>query len=430
MAVRRRAIRGRAGAAASVTFRALRVRNFRLFFGGQLISQVGTWLTTVALTLLVLHRTHSGLAIGALVACQFGPVLLLGAWGGLLADRSDKRRLLIITQTLEMLQSFALAALAFASHSPLPLFYLTALAGGFMLAFDNPARRSFVAEMVPTDLVHNAVTLNSALMTSSRIFGPALAGLLVVTVGYGWCFGIDGISYLAVIAALALMRSHDLFQPARTARATGQIRAGLRYIRSVDELWIPLVMTAIIGTLTFNFAVVIPLFVERTLHGSDVSYTLVYSVLSVGSLCGALAAAHRRTVDTRHIILTSVAFGAAMLAFATVPGLAVAFPVAVFVGATSIAFLTASTAVVQVRADPAMRGRVLAIQAIVIIGSTPIGGPVLGLVCDQFGARAGLILGGAAALGAAGWGHLAANRADRSARVADLGAAELVSEVS
>src|SRR5580700_6284624 len=178
------------------TFQSIKIRNFRLFFIGQLISQVGTWLTTIALTLLVLHLTNSGLAIGALVACQFGPVLLLGAWGGLVADRSDKRRLLLITQTLEMAQSFSLAALAFMHHPPLVAFYAVAVAGGFMLAFDNPTRRSFVAEMVPAEHVQNAVTMNSALMTSSRIFGPALAGVLVVTVGFPWCFLVDGTSYL------------------------------------------------------------------------------------------------------------------------------------------------------------------------------------------------------------------------------------------
>ncbi|GAC1318651.1 MAG: hypothetical protein NVSMB16_14790 [Acidimicrobiales bacterium] len=350
------------------------------------------------------------MAVGALVACQFGPVLVLGAWGGLVADRSDKRRLLMTTQILEMAQSFALAALALWSHSPLGFFYLTALAGGFMLAFDHPARRSFVAEMVPPDLMQNAVTLNTALMTSARIFGPALAGLLVVTLGYGWCFGIDGISYLAVIGALAAMRSGELFQPQRTAKARGQIREGLRYIRRVDELWIPLVMTALIGALTFNFTVVLPLFIERTLHGDDVSYTLVYSVLSIGSFCGALSAAHRRTVDTRHIIGSAVAFGVAMLAFAAVPNLALSFPVALLVGGTSIAFLSASTAVVQIRADPAMRGRVLAIQAIVLIGSTPLGGPLLGLICDGLGARSGLVVGGLAALTAAAWGQYASTR--------------------
>ena len=401
---------GRVSAAVRATFESLEVRNFRLFFIGQLVSQVGTWLTTVALTLLVLHLTDRGVAIGALAACQFGPLLVLGAWAGVIADRSDKRRLLLVTQALEMIQSFALAGLAFMHHPPLPALYLTALAGGFMLAFDNPARRSFVPEMVPAERVQNAVTLNSALMTSSRIFGPALAGILAVTVGYGWCFTVDAVSYVAVLVALAMMRTEDLERSPVAARAKGQVRAGLRYVRAIPDLWVPLTMTAVIGTLTFNFAVVLPLFVERTLHGDDAGYTVLYSVLSVGSFAGALVAAHRRTTELRHVVASALAFGIAMVVFAASPTLVLAFPVGIAVGFTSVAFLTTSTALMQVRADPSMRGRVVALQAAVLIGSTPIGGPLLGLISDDFGVRYGLLLGGVAALAAAAWGRLADRR--------------------
>jgi MFS family permease len=398
-------VKRRAGNAIRTTFRSLRVRNFRLFFIGQLISQIGTWLTQIALVLLVLHLTKSGVAIGLLVACQFAPVLLLGAYGGVVADRSDKRRLLLVTQTLQMGQSFVLGALAFSHHAPLWAFYVTALGGGLLLAFDNPARRSFVPEMVPSDEVHNAVTLNSALMTSSRIFGPALAGVLVVTAGYGWAFTIDAISYLAVLAGLWMMRTEELFAAPRSPKGKGQVREGLRYVRTVGDLWVPMVMVAVVGTLTFNFSVVLPLFVERTLRGSDGSYTALYSVLSVGSFFGALVAAHRRSVEVRHVVMAAFAFGVAMLVFAAMPVLLAAFPVALAVGFFSIAFMTASTAIVQVRATPNMRGRVLALQSMVLIGSTPIGGPVLGVVCDALGARAGLVIGGVAALGAGLWGY-------------------------
>src|SRR3954454_2915308 len=180
-------------------FHSLWVRNFRLFFIGQLISNSGNWLTMVGLVLLVLHRTNRGLAVGLLTACQFGPILLLSPWAGVIADRSNKRRLLLLTQSLEMAQSFVLGALAFMHHAPIWSFYATALAGGTMLAFDNPVRRSFVTEMVPAADVPNAVTLYSALVNVSRIFGPALAGLLVVTVGFGWAFVIDALSYVAVL---------------------------------------------------------------------------------------------------------------------------------------------------------------------------------------------------------------------------------------
>ena len=305
-----------------------------------------------------------------------------------------------------MLQSFTLGALAFMHHAPLVAFYVTALAGGCMLAFDNPVRRSFVPEMVPEGEVQNAVTLNSALMTSARIFGPALGGVLVVTAGYGWAFVIDAITYLAVIGAIADDAHADLSQPPRTLRARGQIRDGLRYVHSVPDLWVPLVMMTIVGTLTFNFSVVLPLFAERTLHGSDTTYTLLYSVLSVGSLGGALITAHRRSITITHLVVASVAFGVAMLALAAHP--APRPPrsrVAVLVGLTSIAFMASSTAIVQVRADPAMRGGVLALQAMVFIGSTPIGGPILGAICDRYGARSGLVIGGVAALatGVYGW---------------------------
>jgi len=393
------------------TFLSLRVRNFRLFFIGQLISQIGTFLTQVALTLLVLHLTDSGIAVGLLVACQFGPMLVLGPYAGVVADRSDKRVLLLITQTLQMCQSFALAVLAFMHHAPLGAFYVTALAGGMLLAFDNPARRSFVTEMVPKEQMQNAVTLNTALMTSSRIFGPALAGVLVVTAGYGWAFAIDGVTYLAVLAGLWMMRTSELHSAPRSARGKGQVREGMRYVRTVPDLFVPMVMVAIVGTLTFNFSVTLPLFVTRDLHGNNGTYTLVYSVLSVGAFGAALFAAQRKTVTVRHIVHTAAGFGASMLLFAAVPNLWFGFPVALIVGFASVAFMTTATAIVQVRSDPTMRGRVMALQAMVLIGSTPVGGPLLGWICDTLGTRAGLLLGAAAAFAAAAWGHAAAQRA-------------------
>ena len=396
--------------AARDTFRSLQVRNFRLFFGGQLISQVGNWLTMIAQTLLVLHLTGNGLAVGVLVGCQFAPVLLLGAWAGLVADRSDKRRLLLIVQCFAMLQSFTLATLAFMDHPPLLAIYAVALAGGVATAFDNPARRSFVVEMVPPEDVQNAVSMNSALMTGARVVGPALAGLLVATVGYGWCFTLDGLSSLAVIAGLWKMNPAELRQPPVTPRSKGQIRAGLRYAHGHPDLWIPLVMMAAIGLLAFNFTVTMPLFVTRSLGGDDTTYTLLYSVLSIGSLVGALATARRAAVEVYNVVVGAVMFGLAMLLLSIAPTLVLAFPGALLLGFASMVFMTQSTAIVQVRSDPAMRGRVLALQAIVFLGSTPIGGPILGLVCDAWGARAGLVLGGLSALAAAAWGVWAVRR--------------------
>jgi len=400
------------------TFASLGVHNFRLFFVGQFVSQVGNWLTMVGQTLLMLELTGNGVAVGALVACQFLPVLLIGAWAGLVADRSDKRRLLLVILTAAMAQSFVLSALASLDRPPLWTLYAVAVAGGFATAFDSPARRSFVVEMVPRDLVNNAVSLNSALMTSARIFGPALAGLLVSTVGFGWCFFIDGVSYVAVLAALLAMRRSELRPAVPAARSKGQVRAGLRYVASVPELGIPLVMMAIIGTLAFNFQVVLPLFVTRDLGGEAGTFTLLYSVLSAGSFVGALATARRSRVTLRMVVVGATAFGVSMVVLAVAPGLPAAFAVAAVVGASSIAFMTSSTALVQTEAGPDMRGRVLALQSMVFLGSTPIGGPVLGAVCEVLGARAGLLVGGVGALTAAAFGAWAVRRISGGAATA------------
>jgi MFS family permease len=389
------------------TFSSLRFRNFRLFFIGQGISQIGNWLTLVTQTLLVLHLTNSGVAVGLLTAFQFAPVLLFGAWGGLIADRSDKRKLLIIVQGFAMAQSFALAGLALMGNPPLAAIYAVAFAGGFTMAFDNPSRRAFVVEMVPEENVNNAVAMNSAVMTSSRVIGPALAGLLIATLGYSWAFALDGISYIAVIVALLMMRPAELRPGPVTERGKRQVRAGLAYVKRVPELWVPLVMMAIVGTLAFNFQVVMPLLVKRTFDGTDALFTVLFSVVSVGSLIGALSTARRKEITVRHIVVASIAFGVTMLLLAVTPTIALAFPIGAAVGWASISFLTASTAIVQVRSAPEMRGRVLALQAIVFLGSTPIGGPIVGVVSQAYGPRAGIALGGVACLVAAAFGIMA-----------------------
>lgn len=395
------------------TFRSLHLRSFRLFFGGQLVSQIGNWLTLIAQTLLVLELTDSGVALGLLAAAQFGPVLLLGAFAGLVADRSDKRRLLIVVQGVAMLQSFVLAALAFQDAPPLWAIYAVAAVGGVATAFDNPARRSFVVELVPPEDITNAVSLNSALMTGARVVGPAVGGLLVAGAGFGWAFLLDGLSYVAVIAALWQIDPASVRQAPATPRGKGQVREGLRYAWATTELRVPLVMAAVIGTLAFNFQTVLPLFTERDLHGGDLTFSLLMSVVSVGSLAGALVAARRRDVGVHTVSQGALAFGAAMLLLALSPGQPVAFTVGVVMGFTSITFMTTSTAIVQLRADASMRGRVLALQAIVFLGSTPIGGPIVGTVAEHLGARWGLALGALACLWAGAYGLVAVRRERR-----------------
>lgn len=396
------------------TFASLRSRNFRLFFIGQTISQIGNWLTLITQTLLVLSLTNSGTALGLLTAAQFAPVLFLGAFAGLVADRSDKRRLLITTQALAMLQSLGLAAIAFLDHPPVAAIFVIAFVGGIITAFDNPARRSFVVEMVPEEQVNNAVSLNSALMTGSRVVGPALAGLLVATTGFAWTFLADGVSYIAVIAGLVMMRPAELRPAPIVAKARGQVREGLRYARNHPVLWTPLVMMAVVGTFAFNFSVTLPVFVTRTLHGTDSTFTLLFSALSLGSLVGALAVARRASTSVRFVAIAAIAFGVGMTLAAGSPSQPVAFLLAPLVGAASIAFMTSSTAIVQTEADPSMRGRVLALQSIVFLGSTPIGGPIVGWVAEHAGARVALLLGAVACLAAGAWGlHVARHGAAR-----------------
>ncbi len=397
------------------TFLSLRNRNFRLFFFGQLVSNTGNWLTNVALTLLILHLTNSGVAVGALTAAQFGPILLLSAWAGAIADRSDKRKLLFVTQSLEMAQSAALAVFAFMPNPPLSALYITATAGGVLLAFDNPLRRSFVTEMVTPEDRPNAVALYSAIVNTSRIFGPALAGLLVVTVGFGWCFTVDAISYVFVLIALWMMRPADLFRVAIPERTKGAVRAGIRYVWHHPHLRVAFVTLAVIGTLGYNLTVELPLLVERSLNGGDAAFTFLYTIFSVGALFSALLVANRQLVRMRHVLIGAATFGVSVLGLAAVPNLGVAVPVIFAVGVTSILYFTATTAIVQVEADPSMHGRILALQSVLLIGTAPIGGPIDGALADAFGARTPLVIGGIASLLIAAWGYMAVRRTNRAA---------------
>jgi MFS family permease len=399
--------------AASDTFRSLKHRNFRLFFGGQLVSQTGSWLSMVTQTLLVLKLTDSGFALGALTAFQFGPMLALGAWAGAVADRSDKRKLLTMLQAAAMAQSFALGALVLTGAASVPAIFALAAVQGVITAFDNPVRRAFVVEMVTAEDLPNAVSLNSAVMTGSRVFGPAIAGALVLTVGYGWPFVIDGFSYLAVIGGLLLMRPNELFRSPPMPHRKGQVREGLRYIRAEPNLLVPLVMMAMIGTFAFNFQVTMPLLVDGPLGGGTGTFTLLFSVLSLGSLIGALATARRATVTPQQLVQAAGAFGVAMVLLALAPGLGIAFPIAILLGLASIAFMTTSTAIVQLLAGAEYRGRVLAIQGMVFLGSTPIGGPIVGWVSDAIGPRAGIGLGAVACFAAAAYGARALDLTDR-----------------
>jgi MFS family permease len=392
------------------TFFSLRTRNFRLFFIGQTISNTGNWLTNVALTLLVIKLTNSGVAVGWLAACQYGPMLLFSAWAGALADRTDKRRLLLVTQSLEMCQSIGLAVLAFMPQPPLIGLYVLAVLGGILLSADNPGRRSFVTEMVPKEDIPNAVVIYSTIVNISRIFGPALAGLLVVTLGYGWCFTVDAASYIAVLAGLLMMRPAELFRQPRHPRVRGEVRAGIRYVMSLPLLWVPYVMLIAICLLAYNFNVSLPLFVTGALKSSDEVFTLLYAIFALGAVVCALVVAHRNLVQLRHIILGAGLLGLALLVLAVVPNVLTAAPAIFLLGVTGILYINATTASIQVVARPDMHGRVLALQTVVLGGAAALGGPFLGWIADTVGSRYLMVLGGITCLLAAAFGYLMARR--------------------
>ncbi|MBJ7611699.1 MAG: MFS transporter [Candidatus Dormibacteraeota bacterium] len=380
------------------TFDSLGVRNYRLYFAGQVISVSGSWMQRVAQAWLVLHLSGSGFALGVVTGLQFLPVLLAGPWGGLLADRVDKRRLLMWTQAGMGLLALLLGVLTVTGAVRLWEVYGLALGLGCLTPADNPARQSFVMEMVGRQQVMNAVSLNSAVFTSARIVGPAVAGLLINVVGTGWCFVVNGLSFAAAIAALALMRRQELRPTSPSSRGPGQVRAGLSYAWSRLELRVPLLLMAVVGTLALNFSVVLPLMASETFHGNAGTYGLLFSTLGAGSLAGALFTAGRRQPSRRLLLLAMLGFGALMLAAAAAPSFWIELAVLLPLGVATIAFKATSNSMLQVNSDPALRGRVMALYGVVFMGTTPIGAPIVGLVSERFGPRAGLALGGVAIL--------------------------------
>ena len=392
------------------TFVSLRTRNFRLFFIGQTVSNTGNWLTNIALTLLVLSLTDSGSAIGLLAACQYGPMLLLSAWAGAVVDRHDKRRFLMVTQVIEMAQSFALAAFAFLDHPPLIGLYGLAVIGGTALAFDNPLRRSFVSEMVPTEDLANAVVLYSMIVNTSRIIGPAIAGVLVTTVGYGWAFLLDAVTYFVVIACLVMMRPDDLFRKPAKDRVVATVMDGLRYIASAPILWIPFAMLAAIGTLAYNFTVSLPLFVTRALDGSDSEYTMLYSIFSAGAIVCSLVIASRAMVSLADIIRGAAILGVTLALLGIMPNVPMAGLAVFLVGIGGILFMTAATTNFQMNAKSEMHGRVLALQSAAMIGSSAIGGPLIGALFDWWGGRWPMAFSGVVCVLAAMFGAWASRR--------------------
>jgi len=376
----------------------LHVRNYRLYFFGQLVSVAGTWMQTVAQSFLVLDLTHSGTQLGLTTAVRFLPMLVFGPAGGLLADRMDKRRVLYATQTLQGLLAGAFA-IALVTHTmSLPLVYVLALLLGFVSVPDNPARQSFISEMVPPDELANAVTLNSVAMNMARVFGGALGGVIAAGIGLTMCFTLNALSFGAVLISLALMRTAELYPARKLARKKGQVRAGLRYVRGTPELLIPLVMIAVVGTLAWEFQVTLPLMASKVFHGGPAAYGMMASVMGVGAVIGGLISAARPRPRARALCLAAIGWGIAILAAALAPNMPLELVTMLFVGYGSITFNSFAKTSLQLAAKPQMRGRVMALWALAWLGSTPIGGPIVGWIGQEAGARWSLIVGGAATL--------------------------------
>ena len=387
--------------AARRTFRSLRTRNFRLYFLGQVVSGTGSWMQMVAQAWLVLRLTHSGVALGATLALQFTPMLLAGAWGGVLADRVDKRQLLIATAAASGALALALGAITAAGVVEAWMVYVLAVGLGLVTAVDNPARRSFVPEMVPASDVANAVGLNSTVFTAARVIGPAVAGVVIATLGVAWCFVLNGLSFVAVIVALREMRPRELRPAPAVERGRRQLRQGLRYAWRNRPVRLALLVTAVIGTLAFNYQVVLPLMAEQEFGGDAATFGTMMALLGAGSLAGALWVAHFGRASTRIMLRAAFALGGTMAAAALAPNIVTELIVLPMVGVTSMVLLSMATAVCNEETAPELRGRVMALFSIAFLGSTPIGAPFVGWVSEVLGPRVGLGIGAVAALGTA-----------------------------
>jgi len=405
-------------------------RNFRLFFIGQAISVSGTWMQMVAAAWLVLQLTGSGVALGIDTALGFGPILFLGAFGGALADRHDKRRILIGTQIAFGALAIAFWALVATGVVQLWMVYGLSLLQGIVTSIDQPTRQSFFAEMVEPKDLPNAVSLNSAVMTGTRIVGPALAGVLIAGFGISWCFFINAVSYIAVIGALLAMRVSEL-RPNRAPRGAGAIRRGFRYAWETGELRRPLVLMSVLYLFTFNYSVLMPLFAKGTFHGTAGTLGLLLAVAGVGSLGGALFMAARPRPGERPLAWAAVGVGVVTMAVAFAPTLDVAVFMMLPLGVASIIFFVTANSTLQLTARADMRGRVMALYGIVFLGTTPIGAPISGWVGQHANPRIAFAAGGVIALvtGLVGLWLLARRKSTETVKVGAIpaGPAEVAS---
>ena len=374
-------------------FRSLSNRNFRLFFTGQSISASGTWMQKVGQAWLVLELGGSGTLLGVVAALQHLPTLLVGVWGGLIADRTPKRPILVVTQSVSGLFALALGVLTATGVIELWMVLMLALLLGVADAFDRPARKAFVMDMVGPEHVTNAITLSSVFMNAGKTVGPAIAGVLIVNIGLAATFFVNALSYVAVVIGLLLMRAGELLPAEPAMRERGQIRAGLRHVRQTPELLAPLVLMAVAGIIAYEWLVTLPLLARDAFGGDAQTFGLLFSAIGAGAVVGGLAVASSLEASLRALVTSALLFSGLLLAVALAPNLTFALVVLVLLGGASITFKALTNSIVQLRSDPQMRGRVNALLTVAVAGTAPIGGPLLGWIGGRFGARTAIGLG-------------------------------------
>lgn len=400
------------------SFRALRSRPFRIYFGGQVVSASGTFLQQTAIGWLVLQITGSPSELGLVLAAGGIPSLLFGPLGGTVADRVDLRKLLIVTQTLFGLLAAALWALAVTGHATVAVVVVISVLGGIVQIVDSPARQAMVGRLVEPDDLSSAVSLNGVVLNSARVVGPALAGALIVASGTTICFGLNALSYVAVVVALVIIR--PLRAQQRAKRGEAGVREGIRYARSRQQLWLPLVMMLIVGLLAFNFAVILPVLARDTFHGSGGTYGLLSAMLSIGAVMGSLAVGFIRHPRRPYLLMTSLAFGVFLALTAAAPNVALCSVALIATGVAAFAFVTLCSTTLQLHSSSAFRGRVMALWVFVYLGTTPIGTIITGWITDLGGPRAALLVGAGACAVAAGLAAMVHTPPNPDAALTDL----------
>lgn len=380
------------------TFSPLKIRNYRLYYIGQIVSTSGTFMQAIAQSWLVLELTHSGTALGLATALQFLPMLLLGPWGGLIADRFSKRHVLYLTQSIAGALAIGLGLLVATDAVRLWMVYIFALCLGFINLIDNPARQTFIFEMVGGDKLKNAVSLYATLVSMSRVVGPVIAGVLIATVGLAPCFILNGISFAAVIAMLYAMNADELNPTRPVSRAKGQFREGFRHVLDRPVLLGTLILLSIVGTFTFEFQVSLPLLAQETFHGGASTYSALSAAMGLGSVVGGFLTAGLKKTSSRVLIWSAFLFGVATIVLSLMPTLYSAMIAVVVVGAFSIFFIALGNTTLQLESRPELRGRVMAFYGMAFLGSTAIGGPIIGWIGENLSARWSLAAGGVAAI--------------------------------